>query len=669
MLSRTISSILYSALLFLLFTHCAIAQVPIADTTSIDTTTVAATADSLGPPRIPLSLIGSIDRTLTPDNLLTDSIINFTDYRYLGDLLSTMPGMFIRDFGTTGPWQQVSVGGMDARSVQFLSDGVPLNDAFSGQFDLYLYPTENIERIERISGTRAFLYGLNGTGGTFNLVTKNRKAIHPYSHIRYSEAGYGYSIVDGLFSQDILRGLNLSAGAFHHTFGGRFANSDYDQWNGRARLRYNISNSVNLFASEMFNQTYLGLWGGVNIVRTPTDSLYDRINATIQNSDAYEKLTRHDLQAGIAFRSPCDTNAISTLTIFYSTQLREYRDEENRPSSNGVFFVQDQDARWYGARVNHQRTIGEQPLEIGAEIITRRALAIMKETQLSAFGRMEFPVESFFTVSPYARLDNFLGFTRISSGSDITANIRNDLHVSGGFAQAYRYPTLQEARGLPQTSSDVVTDYERSSLGWFPERHRLWEGVLSWHAGRCYNMEARFFHRIIDDAIVPGIFDSASSTGYYEFRRNKQISISGAAITGSFRLGSFVLEGEAQYLDIVNDDDPVQTLPRWSATGGIFFWDTLSGGHLNLKIGLRGRTFSSYVGREFNTLVLSYTRNGQATTIDASAAGDFFVIAKLGDAYIHFIMENLFDRRYVMNTFYPITDRTIRFGVSWEFSD
>ena len=48
---------------------------------------------------------------------------------------------------------------------------------------------------------------------------------------------------------------------------------------------------------------------------------------------------------------------------------------------------------------------------------------------------------------------------------------------------------------------------------------------------------------------------------------------------------------------------------------------------------------------------------------------DFVLFAGIGDAVIHLIWENLLDRQYVMTTFYPMNDRALRFGLTWEFLD
>jgi hypothetical protein len=48
---------------------------------------------------------------------------------------------------------------------------------------------------------------------------------------------------------------------------------------------------------------------------------------------------------------------------------------------------------------------------------------------------------------------------------------------------------------------------------------------------------------------------------------------------------------------------------------------------------------------------------------------DFVLHAHLGDAFIHFVWENLTDAGYFMLPYYPDQDRQVRLGISWQFVD
>src|SRR5258708_15726331 len=153
-----------------------------------------------------------------------------------------------------------------------------------------------------------------------------------------------------MISEDIIRGFNTTAGVNHTPTGGRFPNSDYAAWSGRVRLRYDLTNGLTLFGSGMYDQTRLDLNGGLDASKL-NEIPAEGFQASVRNTDSYEKRTRNEVRLGIGVNAPADSNAIHALTLYYSSTLREYRDEQNRPGANGIFFQQNQESRWYGIRV------------------------------------------------------------------------------------------------------------------------------------------------------------------------------------------------------------------------------------------------------------------------------------------------------------------------------
>lgn len=640
-------------------------QILPADTLIADTA-ARAREDSLARSFIrPIPLVGSIDRNLPAGRVITDSMINFTDYRYLGDLLTPTPGVYVRELAGPGQYNDFTIEGLGPRGVAFLADGVELSDPFSGIFNPYLSPTENIDRIELISGPRAFLYGFNSTGGVVNLTSKSKKAIHPYSRIRYSESADGFALVDGMVSQDLIRGLNVTAGFQHHTFGERFPNDDYDHWNGRFKIRYNIGSNLNVFASEMYNQTRLGLNGGVDIATTPPADWFDVRSAQMVNTSAYEKITRHDLQVGAAVRPEGDSNAVSTLTLYLSSHLREYRNGENQFSTTPAV-REDDHADWLGAKLTIHQLLAGQSADLGAEMQSQRVYSPVsirtRPVLFNVYGLTDLHPLGIVTLSPYGRFDSYRSEQRLSWGGDGVLSFGAGFEAFGGYSQSYRFPTIQEREGTPGVVSSAILDET-------PERHHLLEAGVRLSGNDLLSFEAKAFQRIIWDPIVVAPQNIADASVPYVFSRHGKMILRGADATASLRLGSFVFDGVAQYVERVDHEDDVIDFPRWTGTGGGYYWGKLFGGHLDLKTGFRGRILSAFAGREFNQQAIVYVPNDQPYNISLTGTVDFVLIAHLGSAYLHFIWVNLGDRQYVTTAFYPMTDRSVRFGVSWDLQD
>jgi outer membrane cobalamin receptor len=624
--------------------------------------------DSLARPILSIPFLGSIDRSIPPVRVIDDSARHFMEYENLADLLAMTPGVFTFGLGTPGQFEGLTIQGVGPRGIAILSDGVLLNEPYTGTQNLNLYPIEDAGRIELIPETRSFLYGLNGTAGAINLVDRSRRAIHPLSHLRYTEGAYGYSQLDGMISEDIIRGFNTTAGVHHATTGGRFPNSDYDAWSGRMRVRYDLTNGVNLYGSELYNQTRLDVNGGLDATGL-NEIPAEGFQATVKNPDSYEKVTRNDLRFGIAVNSRADSEAIHALTLYYSSNLREYRDEENRPGVNGIFIQQNQESRWYGLVATEHRTLAISQLDIGGEIEHQRVRAgppgdagsftdadELTSSRYSLFGKSEFRLPGPVRPSVFGRFDHAEGQDLFSAGADAEISLPASLELFGGASRSYRFPTIQEIQGIPGLLLALPTNEA--------EEHRFAEAGIRAGSFRGSRLELKAFYRTIENFITVTPQPTPAPPGPYAFSRAGTLILRGLDGSGALRLGSFFFEGIVQYLSAPGGPDE---FPSWTGSGGVYFWDTLAGGHLNLKVGFRGSFFTGYEGRGFNEQALLDVPSDGTFTIDPSGRADFFLIAHLGDAYVHFIWENLFNRQYLMRVFYPMPDRGIRFGVSWDF--
>ena len=635
---------------------------PSAASSSAASSSAASTsaADSARTPLIPIPLAGSIDRELDSNRIISGEDLPFLGSHSLGDILALLPGAFVRDAATPGLGTGLTLRGEGQHSIAVLSDGVLLNEPLTGVFNLPLYPVEQIGRIELIPGTRAFLYAVNGAGGLINIVSKSRTAISPQSRIRYTESAYGFGSVDGSVSQDIIRGLNVTAGVQHTTFDQRFPNSGYDAWSARANVRYNISNSINVHASTLYNGTELGLNGGVAL-STPDSLRFEELRADVVNADAYEKLTRFDTQLGITVRPDFDSGAVHSLTLYVSTQLREYRDEENRPLPNGITAAEDHRSQWHGIRWIAQRSIGSHSLDVGAEIASRAVIASpstgeRRTTTKSLFSLATLRPGNEISLSGYARIEEHLSQTRLSFGGDIALHPVPGVELFGGVSRSWRFPTFQETHW-----NDSVLASSGSATA---ERHDLLEGGLRYDNRRTLRFELLLFRRSVRDAIVL-LYDPAATPSYSYGRRSRE-TISG--LTGELRGRVSWLSGEIRFQYLASGREFSTGLPDWRVECGIYFFDKVVGNHLELKAGLKGTLTAGFPGESFDERRLVYTA-GTDAPIGQAGTLDLVLIGHMGDATIHLIWENLLNRRYVTTGFYPMPGRALRFGVTWDFLD
>ena len=90
------------------------------------------------------------------------------------DAIANAPGVTINQNGTFGGAATVRIRGASSGQTLVLIDGVSVNDASSpgGGFNFARLDTENIERIEILSGPQSTLWGTDAIGGVVSIITK-----------------------------------------------------------------------------------------------------------------------------------------------------------------------------------------------------------------------------------------------------------------------------------------------------------------------------------------------------------------------------------------------------------------------------------------------------------------------------------------------------------------
>lgn len=634
-------------------------QMP-ADTTFVPADSIA--LDSLGRMSTP-SLVGTYDRWLDSSQYLTKEDLHWLDYRYLGGILETIPGVQLREQNSEGQYSQLNVRGQDWRSIAFTMDGRLLNDPASGVYNLFHFTTEYADRIEVITGPRAFLYGLNSSGGAVNLITKNYNSNRAFSKLNYSESAWKYAYSDGTFSQNISRKVNVTFGFQHQGTEGRFPNSAHEAWNMRVKVRYNLSRDFNIILSEYLTSTQTQLNGGVDYaVSGPARSL-DPLQATMRNTDAFEKISRNDVDLSLVGTIFGDTTNVSMLTLYYSNNLREYRDEETKSPSNGLFIKSDHRSSWMGAQLTQNFDTEFQRFNLGATIELRQIEASpnigrRRNVVGSLWAKEELVLGTLITVAGYGRYDKYLKKEYTGFGGDAMLHLAEEISLFGGLSFSRRFPTYQE---LFWSDTTVARPDPLNS-----EKHRQAEIGAQFRLANGLNLRIAYFHRTIDDAIVFTPGSSSSTFPSMVIGNIDKVTTNGVEAKLHWRFWVLALEGTGTFIIRKTQEGTLQDFPKTSANGGIYFWQTLLNNKLELKTGFRGRYVASHVGMEFNPEILAYVP-GTGPKIGLGSSVDFFATAHIGDAYIHLMWENLTNIGYFTTPYYPVLDRAIRFGISWEF--
>jgi outer membrane cobalamin receptor len=653
-------------LLALVLLSCSIAAARMpqaADAPKAADSAAVALPDSIQPVRLP-PFVGTVDRSAASLLLRTRDDLHWLDFRFLGNILETIPGGFMQSQEGEGQYHAMTFDGTDWRGIAFMTNGRPLSDPASGVYNMYLFPPEFADRVEVVTGPRAFLYGFNAAGGAVNLVTKNYNSNKPFTKLDYSESAYGYAYADGTFSQNISRRVNVTFGFQHQATDGRYANSLFDGWMSRAKLRFSLSPAVQLLVAHTYAATRTGLNGGIDLAASGGVKAFDNIQAVVRNPDSYEKVSRHDVDCSLVGTLFGDSADVSTLTLYYSHALREYRDEENRALPNGILVHADHLTSWMGALITQNIDTRVQRLLFGASVDLRRVeaspnLGRQRGTAGAVWLKEEADLGDNITLAGFGRLDSYRGRTYAGVGADATLRLSPAVTLFGGLSTSRRAPTYQELFWQDSTIDNPG--------GAAAEVHRVAEAGVRFALGNSGGIRLAAFHRTIQDPIdFTPIAKPNAPFPTFAVGNGAAIASNGVNVNVDLRVGVVALEGNAEYIVRTQAGTRIDDVPRLWAHGGVYYWNKLLHDNLELKTGVSGSFMLSHAGDQFNPEVIAYVPSG-GPSLGTSGTIDFFLIAHLGDAYIHFIWENLPDIRYYGIPFTPAGERALRFGISWEF--
>jgi outer membrane receptor for ferrienterochelin and colicins len=115
-----------------------------------------------------LDLVASVE-------VITEEEIEMAQANNLADILSSVSGLEISDYGNAGGIKAISIRGSSPEQVLVMIDGRPMNDPQTRKIDLGLIPANIIEKIEIYRGPASAIYGANALGGVVNIITKKGK--------------------------------------------------------------------------------------------------------------------------------------------------------------------------------------------------------------------------------------------------------------------------------------------------------------------------------------------------------------------------------------------------------------------------------------------------------------------------------------------------------------
>lgn len=620
----------------------------------VNSDTLAVALDSL-------SLSDSLIITVKPDsiaplysyplsgksNFLANQKLLKSDYKYTGDYLRIFPFNFIKDLGFTGQPNETFIYGVGNDAVSYLIDGVSYNDRYSNSLNLNLIQSEDIDSLEIVRLPRGFLYGSYNNPVSINFITKDFISVKPYSRIRFYQGTDRDMMLDGSFNTIISKRFSASFDITNRIFDGSYDNSDYSIWQGKFKLKYFLSNDVNIIASYNYNDYNAGYSGGVNI---------DSINSLGENVDNI----LYDFRAAPMLYP---TGELKTLTHLPRLRFLIKPFEWIKTDASLFYLVRKYEKNTIASQYTENKTYGLN--------IRNSVNYDMFKFQLNVDYEKSKTLNSgsYYTNIDSVQLHNYqdeLKFNLFSVAGIVSLNLLDNTIVPSVFFKTSSYnnelydPSL-ESNFKDRNSSGYGADLLiklKSNLGVYlgfsnidpyridnPNYYQLETGVNL--SDKVISAELKYF------------VNNYSKKFFIQDTTTKQYalgSVNGFGVNLIFNYWKLLLESNSSVYS--TSKDQLIGVPAFQTKTGLYFKGILFNNNLDLKTG-----FVFYYTGKNN--VYSYEHG--VIEVPASNKLDFTLVGEIQKvAIVYFTWENLFDNNYYITPYYPMPARNLRFGVAWE---
>lgn len=545
------------------------------------------------------------------------------------DAIANAPGVTVNRNGAFGGVATVRIRGASSAQTLVLIDGVSVNDATSpgGGYDFARLDTDNIERIEILSGPQSTLWGTDAIGGVVSIVTKR-----PRDGLSGSVFGQAGSFGTFRGGASVSRATDRGDFRFAATQRSSDGISKADARNGNPEN--DGIDSLSLAAQGGFK-----LPGGArmdaSVLRNDATTEFDSFSFGAQGNvgDGNELSETDELSANLSLTAPLLGGKLDNLLMAGRSEI----DRQN--FSNG--------SPGFGAR--GERTLFRYQGTLAIDARNTLAAGVEREESTAnddrsaldgLFALYEFSPRNTLNLTAGVRSDDHDRF-----GSETTARFaaayrpRSGLTLRGSWGEGFKAPTIFQ-------STFFCCGASAANEALRPERSDGIDVGFDWRsAGGRGQAGITFFRQDTEDLIV-----FAFGIGGYE--NVAEVESEGVEVSAQWSI-SRTLELNADYAWIratQGDGTPLQYLPRHS-------------GDLTLSLDppgpFSGTLLVRYNGRETD---LSGADVDGWTRLDISAR---YALSDRLELYGR--LENVLDARYQQVLGYGTPGRSGSVGARWRY--
>jgi hypothetical protein len=582
----------------------------------------------------------------TPLSVVTN-IINrrtflFENYRYTGDFLRIFPLNFVKDLSFLGQPNESFIYGAGFGGVSFMEDGLLRNDRYSNSLNLNEVQSEDIDSIEVVPSPRGFLFGPLNNPVSVNFIMKDFISPEPYTRIKYYEGPDGEAMIDGKFNARIYNRWNLSFQVTNRAADNRYINTDYSMWQINAKLKYFLSNKINITAMYNSVDSEIGLNGGVDvdsIAKLTSDInsiLYDNQLAVVNYNKRIQKVLNHNFRLKTQLL-PWN-NSKADISFFY-----RYSDNEISNDLDSVVLLDRYDNKNYGVDLNFHQALNIFSVQLFStyEKNSTRVYANNSSVHHLTVDHDYFSVGAVIS-SELANGKIIPSVFYKYSNQDYTKSVNNYVNNNSGLGIDLFYNIFK--------NFSLYAGYSKYSQFDFGDSENIELAVN--YTNKFIDFDVKYFNR---ENFIPYNPTIPYWTSIEIAITPKDIQ--GIGVKANIKFWKFIIETNTSHYFGVKGYDTF-TPPEVQFSGGFYLNDYFFDESLLLKTGFKFYYTGSLSDCAENS---GFVQVDPSNKIDFTLAGEIKKVA-----IVYFIWENLAGNNYFITPYYPMPERNIRFGLSWE---
>lgn len=583
----------------------------------------------------------------------------WNDKRNVSEVLNEKSGFFVNNKGL-GQYNRISYDKFNDYQIGFFRDGIQINNNFFGIFDSELLSINEIDKIELISNTSSFIYGMNSFGKAVNIITKDEFQPKPFSQLRYSQDRSGSLFADASFTIPFSKKFNFLIRANNHSGDGFYTNSDFSSWRANGRMSWYPSAKWNYKIDFNYAKISRGLNNGLDFLgrdlssQSVIDSLRDS-KAEVLDPTGREE-TRNYFASLSAFTKSLGDNSLASAQLYYTHYYRSFGGkalvfEFNSPHVDEYYYTER-----LGLNLKFNKRFilsGKQSLELTfLNNYYRDNYNVYLQPDSLINDTLNYNVSYGFLSG---KIDYRFGNLFISAMAKEEKNLSKSTEGNFSFGAEANLKLIENTDfGLSVFAGGNRIEYRYDSFDPTFVYDKLF--YKSYEAGININSEK---------------FNSSVSYNYYPYYSSAKFSLTAG-------ISKFTLKSENNFK--VNRFSG--SLPFFSKND-VSYSDKLFKDKLNLKVGMNFKFISNfenyttyYNESTWDRYYGSVIFNNLYKLTNASNnkfLADIYIGARIGHANVNFTMANIFNNFYYDTFMFPADDRgglggfVSRFTIVWDF--